>query len=48
MCQYLREIQTVGMHHNLIRSGNITRSVNFCGKIQKYSVTGNVEKLIRC
>ena len=27
MCQYLCE--TVGLHDNLIRSGNLTRSVNF-------------------
>ena len=31
MCQYLREIQTVGTHDKLIRSGNLTRTVNFCG-----------------
>ena len=30
MCQYLCEIQTVGTHDNLIRSGNLTQSINFC------------------
>ena len=31
MCQYLCEIQTVGTHDNLIPSGVLIRSANFCG-----------------
>ena len=36
MCQYLCEIQTAGTHDNLIRSGNLTRSVTFVVRVLEF------------
>ena len=48
MCQYLCEIQTVGTHDNLIRSGNLTRSVNFCGTSVSKVTSTNILYLQLC